>query len=144
MAKKGKVSPPLRLGAIATTHRPGQNSRRSAKMEPWKWEFYILPSTDEGNEKVVAVLSRYGDVRTFERCMALPGYDEKQFVYAVKKQVMDFVERNTSITSHYKAWVRYEEGGKPYRYRTEEQKRKSKERRQKKLAKQAARKEARA
>lgn len=143
MAKKGKATPPLPLGARAATFKPGFNPGSQAH-ETWKWEFYIRPDTDEANEKVAAVLARYSDdVRKYERCMALPGYDEKQFVYAVKKQMMDNVDKNAAIRGLYKAFVRYKEEGKIYRHRTPEQLEAAKNRRAKKLMGRSERKGAR-
>lgn len=119
MAKKGKATPPLRLGARAATYRPGFKANSKAH-ESWKWEFYILPNP-EANEALAGYLAMRNIVEEHMRCMMLPGYAEKQFVYAVSKDVMDKVSANRDLRNTYKAFVRYEKDGKVHRYRTEEQ-----------------------
>jgi hypothetical protein len=130
MPKTKKKRAVVQLGAITGTFRPGfkANPRRN----PWKWEFYIRPSTDEGNEFIAMYLKQFGDIEEFKRNLELPGYPEKEPVYAVKKSIMDNIEKSPVFWNTCKAFVRYQEGGKIYRYRTAEQIEKARKRRAKK------------
>ncbi len=101
--------------------------------KPWKPEFYILPNT-EANEFIGKYLAELDILEEHMRCMMIPGHDEKQFVYAVSKDVMDNkVGACRKLRNMYTAFVRKTKDGKLYRYRTPEQIVAAKNRRAKKL-----------
>lgn len=118
-------------GAISATYHPGFKAGGTAH-ETWKWKFFVLPNP-EANEALARYLAQRGIVEEHVRCMALPGYAEKQLVYALRKDVMDKVSASHDLRNSYKAFVQYREDGKIYRYRTPEQIEAAKNRRTRKL-----------
>lgn len=139
MAKGKMTARPPRMGA---RRGPGFNARPSQKLETWKWKFYIRPSSDEANEKIARILSRFGNIEEYERSEKLPGYTEKQGAYMVPKFIMDDVDKNQSVRNQYEAFVQKTKDGKFYRHRTPEQIQDAKDQMVRNLVERAKRKEA--
>ena len=122
MSKKNKH---VRLGAITATSRPGFKVNKG---NPFTWEFYIRPNSDEANEKIAMYLKHFGDSTEFERSVQLPDYPNAQSVYAIKKYMVEDIEKNGALRGLYRAFVLKTLGGKIFRHRSPEQLEKARKR----------------